>query len=219
LGEHRIQPSQSLQLDLAAAIKGKKSLSSMRDAISTAVATQKIEANQRADGIRAGVAVLAEFPSHAHLFADRVQLCASKAAEDLRNLAKARIAEHEQREADKREAEREKIRAEESAKLQQAQAPAPQPSPVEQPRANVPAAGTPAPAATTAVAGQRIKLGDINAAITPLSITADGLALLGFRPVATDRSAKLYDVGQLPGIYEALRSLIVDAENNYPLAA
>ncbi|MGE8282028.1 MAG: YqaJ viral recombinase family protein, partial [Stenotrophomonas sp.] len=214
LGEHRIQPSQSLQLDLAAAIKGKKSLSSMQDAVAGAVATCKIDASQAADRIRANIAILDGHDEHATLFADRVQLCASKAPEDLRNLAKARIAEHDQREADKLEAEREKIRAEEAAKLQQAQAPTPQPAPVEQPRANVPAAGTPVPAASTAVAGQRIKLGDINAAITPLSITADGLALLGFRPVATDRSAKLYDVGQLPGIYEALRSLIVDAENN-----
>ncbi len=220
LGEHAISPPANLAAEIALAIKGKKSLSSMKDAVDTAVAGQKIAASQFADAIRACIAVLAEFPDHIHLFADRVQLCAGKTPEDLRNLAKTRIAEHEQREADKLEAERERIRAEEAAKLaaQQAQqAPVAQAAPLEQAPKNVPAAGTVAPA--PAAAGRRIKLGDINAAISPLSITADGLALLGFKPVATERSAKLYDVGQLPGIYEALRSLIVDAENNYPLAA
>ena len=108
---HAISPPTNLAAEIALAIKGKKSLSSMRDAIDTAVAAQKIDANQRADGIRACIAVLAEFPDHAHLFADRVQLCASKTPEDLRNLAKARIAEHEQR----IEQERERIRAEEAA--------------------------------------------------------------------------------------------------------
>ena len=35
--------------------------------------------------------MLAEFDEHAHLFADRVQLCATKQPDDLRNLAVARI--------------------------------------------------------------------------------------------------------------------------------
>jgi hypothetical protein len=40
--------------------------------------------------------------------------------------------------------------------------------------------------------GVTIKLGEICARIAPLSITADGLASLGFPFVATDKSAKLY---------------------------
>lgn len=219
LGQHAIQVPPTLIADIGEAMKGKRSFASMQEAVDAVAANAKIEASQAADRIRANIAILDGHAEHATLFADRVQLCSSKAPEDLRNLAKARIAEHDQREADKLEAEREKIRAEEAAKLQQAQAPAPQPTPVEQPRANVPAAGTFAPAPSAEVAGQRIKLGDINAAISPLSITADGLALLGFKPAALERGAKLYDVGQLPGIYEALRSLIVDAENSYPEAA
>lgn len=219
LAEHAISPPANLVAELGLAIKGKKSLSSMKDAVNAAVAGQKIAASQFADGIRASIAVLAEFPDHAHLFADRVQLCASKVPEDLRNLAKARIAEHDQREADKLEAERERIRAEEAAKLQQAQAPTPQPAPVEHPSKNVPAAGTPAPTPSAEVVGQRIKLGDINAAISPLSITADGLAQLGYRPVAQERGAKLYDASQLPAIYFSMRTVLVTAEDNYPLAA
>jgi len=57
------------------------------------------------------------------------------------------------------------------------------------------------PAADT---GARVKLGDINASIAPLSITADGLAQLGFAHVATDKSAKLYSLASLPAIYAAM---------------
>ncbi len=223
LAEHAISPPANLVAELGLAIKGKKSLSSMKDAVDAAVAGQKIAASHFADGIRASIAVLAEFPDHAHLFADRVQLCASKIPEDLRNLAKARIAEHGRREADKLEAEREKIRAEEAARLAAQQVQPASASNAVQHQQVVESApiAPPAPSvsATPSTTGQRIKLGEINAAIGPLTITADGLALLGFKPVALERGAKLYDVGQLPGIYEALRSLIVDAENNYPLAA
>lgn len=225
LGEHAIAAPAGLVAELGLAIKGKKSLASMRDAIDTAVAAQKIEANQRADGIRACIAVLAEFPSHAHLFADRVQLCAGKEPEDLRNLAKARIAEHEQREQARLEAERERIRAEEADKLARDQAVAPPASSatVQHQQALDPVANT-APAGTVSAppgstAGKRIKLGDINAAINPLSISADGLAMLGIKHVAQERAAKLYDEGQLPAIYAALRELIDEAELNYPLAA
>jgi len=46
-----------------------------------------------------------------------------------------------------------------------------------------------------------LKLGDINAAIAPLSITAVGLEQLGFDPVATDKSAKLYRSRDLYAMY------------------
>lgn len=64
------------------------------------------------------------------------------------------------------------------------------------------------PAAPPADTGARVKLGDINAAIAPLSISADGLLLLGFGPVATDKSAKLYSLASLPDIYAAMVSHI-----------
>jgi len=121
LGQHRIQPVQSLQLDLAAVIKGKKSLSSMQDAVSTAVANLKIEASQQADRVRANVAILDQHQQHASLFADRVQLCATKAPDDLRNLVAARISEHEAREAERLERERERIRQEEAARVEREQ--------------------------------------------------------------------------------------------------
>jgi hypothetical protein len=52
--------------------------------------------------------------------------------------------------------------------------------------------------------GARIKLGDICTSIAPLAITADGLAQLGFTHVATEKSAKLYKLADLPAIYAAM---------------
>lgn len=60
------------------------------------------------------------------------------------------------------------------------------------------------PAAPQADTGARVKLGDINAAIAPLSISSDGLAQLGFTHVATEKAAKLYRLGDLPAIYAAM---------------
>ncbi len=203
LGEHAISAPANLLAELGVAIKGKKSLASMRDALDTAAAAQKVQASQFADSIRACIAVLAEFPDHAHLFADRVQLCASKTPEDLRNLVKARAAEQEQREAEKRAQaatdepntpEGDEARAAAEPAMTPALAPAPQQ-----------AGAAPMPA------GARIKLDDIDAWIAPLSVTADGLAQLGFRPVGTERAAKLYSAADFPHICGALARLVAEA--------
>lgn len=213
LGEHALALPGAVQAVIAETIKGKKSLASMKDAVATAVAQAKIDANQDADTVRANVAVLAEFADHAHLFADRVQLCASKQPEDLRNLAKARIAEHEQREQARLDAEREQIRAEEAAKLAApASVAAPPPAPAAAP---VAAAAHAAPVSAAAT----IKLGDINALIAPLSITADGLAQLGFQPVGTERAAKLYATDQVGPICNALIARLQAAATGERLAA
>lgn len=85
-------------------------------------------------------------------------------------------------------------------------APTPAPAPVAAP-APAPAANVvplTRPAAPPADTGARVKLGDINAAIAPLSITADGLAALGFPHVATEKAAKLYRLADLPAIYAAM---------------
>ena len=63
-----------------------------------------------------------------------------------------------------------------------------------------------------ATSGSRIKLGDLNAAIAPLSITADGLAQLGFPHVATDKAAKLYDEANFEPILSALATVIARAD-------
>jgi putative phage-type endonuclease len=130
---------------------------------------------------------------------------------------RARIREEEQARAD-REA-RDRLAAEQAAQ-QATQAPAPAPAVI-----GVIPAGTlvtqavlnaatvaPAgnvvplsrPAAPPVDTGARIKLGDICTSIAPLAITADGLAQLGFTHVATEKSAKLYKLADLPAIYAAM---------------
>lgn len=53
-----------------------------------------------------------------------------------------------------------------------------------------------------------IKLGDINARIAPLSISAEGLAQLGYRHVATDKAAKLYRASDLPAILNSMVQML-----------
>lgn len=74
---------------------------------------------------------------------------------------------------------------------------------------------------TAPAAGPRrtVKLGDINARIAPLSITADGLAQLGFQPVGTERAAKLYAESDLLAIYRGLYGVIQGAANELKKAA
>lgn len=75
-------------------------------------------------------------------------------------------------------------------------APTPAPPPIAQPMASSrPAA---APSAAT------MKLGDLNARLAPIQITADGLAQLGFQPVGTERAAKLYREADFDSICLAL---------------
>ena len=59
---------------------------------------------------------------------------------------------------------------------------------------------TKAPAATATL----IKLGAINERIAPLSIDAAGLAALGFQPVSTQGSAKMYAERDLPRMLDAM---------------
>ena len=257
LGEHGLPMPATLIADLQAAMKGKRSFASMQDAVDTVATNAKITASQAADRIRANMAILAAHPEHATLFADRVQLCSSKAPDDLRNLVATRIAQHQQAEQKRLDDEREKIRQEEEEKVRQRVAdeaaaqqrredaeraaaaasarepePAPAPAPVEaaqtvqQPIAQVTrpvptaVASSPAPASTSAPREVvKIKLGDINARIAPLSISADGLAQLGFKPVNATGAAKLYDQAQFPAMCEALIEGLRDAAQQYPKAA
>ncbi|PPU07775.1 lambda-exonuclease family protein [Xanthomonas arboricola] len=250
LDAHALAVPASLQADIGAVIKGKKSISSMQDAVGTAAANAKIAASQQAERVRANVRVLEmEMGTFAGLFHDRVQLCATKSPEDLRNLITARITEQKRVDEQRLEAQREKIRQEEAAKLAREQqereeaqrradaqaeaarnaaaapapaaaapAPAVLSAPAPGPVAAAPAAlspalsqavkslATPAPAQVVL-----IKLGDINAKIAPLTITADGLAQLGFMPVTIERASKLYDAAQLPAMFSAMQQVFARA--------
>jgi len=115
------------------AIKGLKTLASIRDAVSTELANAKIEANAVADKIEINLNTLRELAKdHAFLFHDTAAIVL-KNNDDLTALVKTRIAEHKiaedarlQKERERAvEAERERLRKEEEARQQAAPVVAP----------------------------------------------------------------------------------------------
>lgn len=103
--------------DFNGAIKGKKTVESLRNAADTELARAKIEATKTADHMLANLTTLREkSKGFEFLFSDAAGLV-MKSAEDLASTITARIAEHKDAEAKKLEAERERIRNEEAAKL------------------------------------------------------------------------------------------------------
>ncbi|MBH1873526.1 YqaJ viral recombinase family protein [Stenotrophomonas maltophilia] len=228
LGEHAIPMPATLIVDIGDAMKGKRSFASMQEAVDTVAANAKVDASQSAERIRANIRVMEmEVGTHAALFPDRVQLCSTKSAEDLRNLMAARISQHQQAEQERLDAEREKIRKEEEARAQKAAAAASeqQPEPVASP------AAAPVRTAPTAVASVqapsaaprevvKIKLGQVVDLIAPLKIDAEGLRQLGFEPVSTERGSKLYDASQIDAMRGAMiRHLQQPLPDTYAQAA
>ncbi|QBP09345.1 YqaJ viral recombinase family protein [Cupriavidus metallidurans] len=150
--------------DFAGAAKGKRSVSSIQDAVDTMLANAKIEADASAKRIRANVVFLDRvIEGYEFLFADRVGL-ATKQIEDLRLVVSSRIDKHKADELRKEEEQRERIRREEQAKLEheaaekraaeekaarvaeQAAAPAPAPAPAPTPAARPATVARQAPA-------------------------------------------------------------------------
>lgn len=254
----------AIPVDFAGVMKGKKTVSSLRDAVDTELARFKIEANAVADRIQVNLTTLRELAGgHAFLFADIASIVL-KAPDDLAALVKMRIAEHEQAEAQKAEAlrakiaEEERVKAEAAAaeKVRQEQAEAarvaeeaaaaerarvaaetkhqleeqaaaiaaarareeaaareaqqasatPAQAPEAPQVAQVVAEVTPIDAARPAAAGTppTLRLGQINECLAPISLTADGLAALGFTAVGRARSAVLYHEADFPHMCAAL---------------
>ena len=180
----------------AEAIKGLKSLDSMRDKVSVALANAKIEANAVADCIEFNQKQM-QAQSAAVLFPDFAQVC-TKAADDFAALVSMRVAQQKEADEKRLEAERERIRAEEVAKAHAA---------FNKQQGEAEAAAVremlekaPSTAASETQPGATLKLGEINAMLAPVSVNADGLASLGIHPVAHEKNAKLYDANKLPTI-------------------
>lgn len=114
IGQHLLP---LVKADFAGAIKGKRNLDSMQNAVDTELARAKIAANEVADRIQINLAKLNERADLAFLFPDVAQIVL-KAADDLQALVTSRITAHEAKEAARLEAERARIRAEEEAKAQ-----------------------------------------------------------------------------------------------------
>lgn len=64
----------------------------------------------------------------------------------------------------------------------------------------------------------RINLSEINKRLAPLSITADGLAELGFQPVATQGSSKLYLESKWPAMVDKLIAHLNEAHDALAVA-
>lgn len=104
--------------DFAGAMKNKRTIASLQDAVDTELARAKIAASQSADAIRLNLNSLAELaPDHAFLFNDIQQLIL-KANDDLVALIKVRISEHQKAEEQKAEAQREQIRQQELKRIE-----------------------------------------------------------------------------------------------------
>jgi len=145
----------SVAADFAGAMKNKRSIASLQDAVDTELARAKIAASQTADAIRINLASLAELAvDHAFLFND-VQQLVMKANDDLVALIKVRISEHQKAEEQQAEAQREQIRQQElqriadEAKASASVEPAPVTSPVPV-KAAAPVQSSSKPATTTA---------------------------------------------------------------------
>lgn len=103
--------------DFAGAIRNKRTIDSLRNAVDSELARVKILVTGAADLVAANLAVLdAQAPEHKFLFADLQQI-ANKPTEDFVALVKVRLSEHAEKEQKRLDAERERIRLEEQEKL------------------------------------------------------------------------------------------------------
>lgn len=103
--------------DFAAAIKGKRTVDSLRDAVDTELARAKIEASALHLRMDTNLREIDAQEAHAFLFND-VSALVLKAPDDLALVIRSRIADHEAKEAKRRDDETARIRAEEQAKAQ-----------------------------------------------------------------------------------------------------
>ena len=203
------------------AIKGLKSLDSMRDKVSVALANAKVEANATADRIDANRKTVEDMS----LLPDFAQVC-TKAPEDFAALLAMRIGQRKAAEEKRLEVERERIRAEEQAKAQREVAEIAAAEQAERDRiaaeeirkldserkagatavlmdladatpASAPLSIVHDSAVDSAANVQTMNLGHINASLG-FTVSADFLASLGVQPVRQEKSAKLYDANKFP---------------------
>lgn len=192
--------------DFAGAIKGKRTLTSIREACSVVVAAAKIVANQHAERFKANRAsMVIDGRDWAHLFPDFAQV-GSKSAEDFDALLQLRIGKHEEAER-QAQAARERAAAQAQAVIQQAAAlptAAPAPAQSVQPVAQVARVAVAAPTTTEAAT---VKLGEICATVgSGFSMTSAFVEqVLGIAPAKIDKAARLYTPTDERRIYAALR--------------
>jgi predicted phage-related endonuclease len=99
--------------DFATAIKGKKSVASLRDAVDTELARAKIAVSEVADRIEINKRVMETLCDPAIIFPDFASVC-TKATDDFANLVAMRVTQHKEAEDRKAQA---RIQAEEQARI------------------------------------------------------------------------------------------------------
>lgn len=214
--------------DFAGVMKGKKTVKSLRDAVDAELAKAKIETSAMADLIQANLRTLDELAKeYRHLFSD-LQHIADKAQDDFTALVKTRIADHKEAEARRIEqiraeeerkarvrveAEQAKIQAEAQAKAEQARMQAAYET-ISVPFLNKEEQKARYEQAEKATQKELppLKLGEI-CSLLGFTVTEDFLRHLGFQPIATERSAKLYRHNDFYGICHALIKHIGKAIN------
>ena len=186
----------AIAADFAGAVKGKKTIDSLKNAVETELANAKIKADGVAREIRANLKTLNEVGAeHKFLFSD-LQTIITKQADDFANVVKMRVSEHQQAEAKRIEAEREKIRAEEQAKaerdaqakLSAQQAQVTQTEPVQPPAQTI----APATAKTEQVGEATLTIGMINERLG-FTVNSEFLAQLGFEPEQVGKFKKYHE--------------------------
>lgn len=199
--------------DFAGVIKGKRTISSLKEAADSELARAKIEASRIGDLIRTNLKSLNELASkHGFLFHDAQELVL-KANDDLVALIKVRINEHEQQQA---ELARQK-EAEQATQQQLAKEPVQQATEQAKPLAATPITNAAPAVQQVADDGQRIKLGEICRCLG-FTLTADFLRSLGFEAVERDRSAMLYRAADFPRICSALVVHVQGVQNSQAAA-
>lgn len=193
--------------DFAGAMKNKRTITSLQDAVDTELARAKIDASQAADSIRLNLTSLAELAvDHAFLFSD-VQQLVTKANDDLVTLIKFRISEHQKAEKEKADAKR--IAEEQEAQRLAAFKPEPvvekvaTPEPV---RTAPVQAAAPVGQATEAVASHNVEQVALQASVTDFEAMVKAVAY-GQAPISV-----------LSVNWEALDAMVAAQGSNFSMA-
>lgn len=220
--------------DFGGAIKGLRTVDSIRNAVDTELARAKIAASEIANRIHANIGRL-DAANAPMLFAYDMQALVLKQSDDLAAVIAQRLAAEEKRKAD----ERERILAEERAREareqqaeqreQQRQAEIAAAALVSrQQEASKPAQPVTQPTETLRQHGEveesdddgrRLTLGQINERIAPLSISVGGLSTLGFEPVAVVKAARMYRECDFGAICRAISEHVLAAAEQIAEAA
>lgn len=201
--------------DFAGAMKNKRTLATLRDAVDTELANGKIAVDAVAAAVRSRLTWYREHAAeHEFLFAD-LQAIIQKPDEDFQLAVRTRIDSHKRAEDLKAEQARQAAAAQVDA-APAAAAVEPKSAPVPAPAAQVTRIATARPPAASSTPPS-LRLGQISDRLG-FPLTGEFLGKLGFAPAATDKSARLYHERDFPAICAALIDHI-NAVSQAPQAA